>query len=344
VPTVLDCLGIAAPTTIRGVTQSPIEGVSFANSFNDAENPGKHQTQYFEMMGHRSIYHDGWRAVCPWPGPSFAEAGKFFGVPITAEELSKLDATGWELYHVAEDFAENCNVANENRAKLIEMISLWYVEAGKYNVLPIDSRGATRLLDARPEAAPARDRYCFYPGTQVVPGNATVNVINRSHSITAEVDIPEAGAEGVLLSYGGNEGGYALYVQDNKLHYAQNVVSSKLLHVESVEQIPSGRHSLRFEFEPTAKPDIKAGKGVPGRAQLYVDEQLVGQAEFTTTVPITYGLGGGIACGADPGSPVTSAYKPPFHFTGTIHQVVIDVSGELIQDDEAIMRAIMGRQ
>jgi arylsulfatase len=343
-PTVLDCLGIAAPTTIRGVTQSSIEGVSFANTFNDAEISSTHCTQYFEMMGHRSIYHDGWRAVCPWPGPSFAEAGKFFGVPITAEELTKLDATGWELYHVAEDFSENHNVAGENRAKLIEMISLWYVEAGKYKVLPIDSRGATRLLDPRPQAAPQRNRYSFYPGTQVVPGNATVNVINRAHSITAEVDIPEGGTEGVLLSYGGNEGGYVFYVQNHKLHYTQNVVSARLLHVESVDRVPPGHHSLRFEFEPTGNPDIKAGKGVPGRGQLYFDGQLVGQAEFDATVPVTYGLGGGIACGADPGSPVTSAYKPPFHFTGTIYQVTIDVSGELIQDEEAEMSIIMAHQ
>jgi hypothetical protein len=344
VPTVLDCLGIAAPTTIRGVTQSPIEGVSFAHTFNDSEIPSKRHTQYFEMMGHRSIYHGGWRAVCPWPGPSFTEAGKFFGVPINAEDLTKLDATGWELYHIAEDFSENHNLAGENRAKLIEMISLWYIEAGKYKVLPIDSRGSTRILEPRPQAAPPRNRYSFYPGTQVVPGNATVNVINRAHSITAEVDIPEGGAEGVLLSYGGNEGGYVFYVQDNKLHYAQNVVSARLLHVVSVEQIPSGHHSLRFEFEPTGKPDLKTGKGVPGRAQLYFDERLVGQAEFDATVPITYGLGGGIACGADPGSPVTNLYKPPFHFTGKIYQVTIDVSGELIQDKEAEMSIVMAHQ
>ena len=296
------------------------------------------------MMGHRSIYHDGWRAVCPWPGPSFIEAGKFFGVTITAQDLNKLDATGWELYHVADDVAENHNLADQNRAKLIEMITLWYIEAGKYNVLPLDARGSTRLLDSRPHAAPPRERYTFFQGTQVVPGNATVNVINRAHSITAEVDIPEAGADGVLLSYGGNEGGYVFYVQDNKLHYAQNVVSASLLHVESVENVPTGHHSLRFEFEPTGKPELKQGKGVPGRGQLYFDERLVGQAEFAATVPITYGLGGGIACGADPGSPVTPAYKPPFTFTGTIYQVTIDVSGELIRDDETEMRMMMVHQ
>ena len=155
---------------------------------------------------------------------------------------------------------------------------------------------------------------------------------------------PEGGAEGVLLSFGGNEGGYSFYVQDGKLHYAQNVVSAALLHVESTETVPAGRHSLRFEFEPTGKPDIKAGKGIPGRGQLYFDDRLVGQAEFAFTVPITYGLGGGIVCGADTGSPVTSAYKPPFHFTGTLYEVTIDVSGELIRDEETEMRLVMARQ
>jgi arylsulfatase len=296
------------------------------------------------MMGHRSIYHEGWRAVCPWPGPSFTEAGKFFGAPISAEGLTKLDATGWELYHVAEDFAENHNIADQHRDKLIEMISLWYIEAGKYNVLPIDSRGATRIIDPRPQAALPRDHYVFFPGTQAVPGNATVNVINRAHSITAVVDVPEDSAEGVLLSFGGNEGGFSLYLQQSKLHYVQNVVSVALLHVESTEPVPSGHHNLRFEFEPTGKPDIEAGKGVPGRGQLYFDDRLVGQAEFSATVPITYGLGGGMVYGADTGSPVTSAYKPPFRFTGTLYQVTIDVSGELIRDEETEMHMIMAHQ
>ena len=148
----------------------------------------------------------------------------------------------------------------------------------------------------------------------------------------------------MLISFGGNEGGYSFYVQDGKLHYAQNVVSAALLHVESTEPVPAGRHTLRFEFEPTGKPDIKAGKGMPGRGQLYIDERLVGQAEFAATVPITYGLGGGIVCGADTGSAVTPAYKPPFRFTGTLSQVTIDVSGELIRDEEADLRMVMAHQ
>jgi arylsulfatase A-like enzyme len=121
VPTVLEAAGMEAPTSIRGVTQSPIEGLSLAHTFDNAQAPTRHITQYFEMMGHRSIYHDGWRAVCPWPGTSFAEAGKFFGAPIDKDKLTELDSTAWELYHVAEDFAENHNVSAQNRAVLCDL-------------------------------------------------------------------------------------------------------------------------------------------------------------------------------------------------------------------------------
>src|SRR5205807_7419285 len=127
VPTVLDSLGIEPPSQIRGVTQSPLQGFSLKSSFDSAKAPSLHITQYFEMFGHRSLYHDGWRAVCPWPGDSFVEAGKPFGAPISAETLAELDAHGWELYHIAEDIAENHNLAADNRERLIGMIATWYV-------------------------------------------------------------------------------------------------------------------------------------------------------------------------------------------------------------------------
>jgi arylsulfatase len=219
VPTVLDLLGLEAPTSIRGVTQAPIEGFSFAHTLDDAEVPSKHRTQYFEMLGHRSIFHDGWRAVCPWPGPSFTEAGTGFGNPISAEKLTELDANNWELYHVDEDFAENHDVSAENRARLIEMIAQWYVEAGKYNVLPIDGRGSQRVMDERPAIAVGRTSYTYYPDTQPVSASAGANCMNRPHSITADVEIPEEGAEGVVFSHGGSDGGYSLYIKDGILHY-----------------------------------------------------------------------------------------------------------------------------
>ena len=344
VPTVLDALGIEPPATIKGVTQSPIQGMSFAPTFDDPKAPTKHQIQYFEMMGHRSIYHDGWRAVCPWPGPSFKEAGKGFGAPISAEQLTKLDATSWELYHVETDIAENHNLASQNRPKLIEMIAQWYVEAGKYNVLPVDGRGVQRFADPRPQIAIDRKRYTYYPNTQPIATNAAARVLNRSHAITADVEIPKGGAQGVLLSQGGNDGGYALYVKESKLHYVHNYVARTIYHVESNVTVPQGRHKLRYEFEVTGKPDFATGKGAPGRAQLYIDNELVGQREMSVTTPVALGLAGGVSVGVAPGSPVTPDYKPPFEFTGKIYSVTVDVSGELIKDTKADYRKIMAQQ
>ena len=297
------------------------------------------------MMGHRSIYHDGWRAVCPWPGPSFKEAGAGFGAPITAAKLTELDAKHWELYQIDKDWAENHDVAGKFRDKLIEMIATWYVEAGKYGVLPIDSRGTLRLAEPRPQIALPRNSYTYYPGTQAVPLNACPHILNRAYSITAEVEIPKGGgAEGVLLSAGDVQGGYTLYVKDGKLRYGYNYVGSDIYRFESKTALPEGRHKLRFEFEPTGKPDIAHGKGAPGRVQLYVDGKVVGQGDLPLTMPLGLGLGGGIMCGADGGGAVIPDYKPPFRFTGTLYSVTVDVSGDLVKDHEAEMRVVMARQ
>jgi arylsulfatase len=343
VPTVLDVLGIEPPAAIRGVAQSPLQGVSFAKSFDDATAGSDHHTQYFEMLGHRAIYHDGWRAVCPWPGPSFTEAGIGFGQPISADKLSELDATGWELYHVDEDFAENDNVADGNREKLIALIGTWYVEAGRYGVMPVDGSGLERLLAEKPQAAAARNSYTYIPDTQSVPFFAGPRVLNRPHSITATVEIADDGAEGVLLSQGSAAGGYTFFMKDGALHYVQNYLSRSLHRVCSPEAVPAGTHELRFEFQPTGEPDLPAGKGAPGLLQLYIDRVLVAEAEAPVTIPFAINPGA-LTCGANPGSPVTPEYSSPFRFTGTVQSVTIDVSGDLIEDSENEMRMAMARQ
>jgi arylsulfatase len=343
VPTVLDVLGIDPPREIRGITQAPLHGVSFAPTFEDAEAASVRTTQYFEMLGHRSIYKDGWRAVCPWPGPSFTEAGVGFGEAIPAEKLVELDATGWELYHVAEDFAENHNVAAEHRGKLIELIGTWYVEAGKYDVLPIDGSGLARMVSEKPLVAPPRDRYTYRSGTQSIPFFAGPRLLNRPHSITAEVEIPESGAEGVLLCQGTAAGGFSLFIKEGKLHWVHNYVGRGLYGVHSENGIKPGKHELRFEFEPTGEPDLKAGRGAPGTGQLYVDGELVGAAEVPVTTPLMFNPGL-LTCGANPGSPVTPDYPSPFAFTGAIDHVTVDVSGELVKDEEAELRVHLARQ
>ena len=343
VPTVLDVLGIEPPATIRGVPQSPLHGVSFAHSFDDAAATSRRTTQYFEMMGHRSIYHDGWRAVCPWPGPSFAEAGKGFGEPISAETLAQLDAQGWELYHVAEDPAECHDLAAEHRDRLIALIATWYVEAGKYDVMPVDGSGLARFVTEKPMIAAPRDSFVYYPDTQSVPFFAGARVLNRPHSITADVEIPEAGAEGVLLAQGTAAGGFALYVKDRRLHYTHNWVGRELQQLASDVELGPGKHELRYEFEPHGQPDPSKGHGMPGRFQLYIDGNLVGDMDVAYTTPFAFNPGA-LTCGADPGSTVTDDYKAPFRFTGTLHTVTVDLSGELIHDPEAELKLHMARQ
>jgi arylsulfatase len=353
VPTVLECLGIDPPEQVRGVTQSPIEGVSFAHTFDDAKAETRHHTQYFEMFAHRSIYHESggerWRAVCPFPGASFAEAKAYFGeLTLTEERLRELDAKGWELYNLNDDPAETKNLADARRDKLIEMIALWYSEAGKYNVFPLDSRGTSRLAAERPQLAGERKIYVYYPNTQAVPDNVAVKTLNRAHSFTAEVEIPKGGAEGVIICHGGNIGGFTFFIKDKKLHYVHNYVGVEEYHVESKEEVPEGKVELRFEFEPTGQPDLARGKGAPGRAQLYINGKLVGQGDIPVTIPLAIGLGGGLAVGRTPGSSISKLYKSPFAFTGKIFKVTADVSGKMIQDKEeeskAQAKVMMARQ
>ncbi|MCZ6535707.1 MAG: arylsulfatase, partial [Chloroflexi bacterium] len=324
-PTVMECLGLEPPQAIKGVTQSPFAGVSFADSFNIADAPDKHLTQYFECLGHRSIYHDGWRAVCAWPGPSFAEAAqkeRHLSDEITPEILDDLEMTGWELYHVAEDFSESNDLASQNPAKLRELISIWWAEAGKFGVLPIDGTLQQRGATVRPQVARPRTRFVYYPDGAPVPTFTSPPIMNRPHSITAEVEIPAGGAEGILMAAGGVTGGYAFYVKDKKLHYVHNYMGSHNYTVSSVEEVPEGKISLRYEFEVTIPPEIREGKGAGGNAQLYIDGRLVGDAEFAMTTPIIFGLEG-LSCGYDFGDGVTEEYKAPFRFTGKISRVTV---------------------
>ena len=345
-PTILDAVGVEPPDTIRGVRQSDIHGVSFVDTFDDAEVPSAHRTQYFEMFGSRSIYHDGWKANCPFPGPSFAEAaekGRYFGMPLTAEVLDDLDRTGWELYHLGDDPTETRNLGADEPVRLQEMIALWYREAETYGVFPLAGAGASRLRERRPTIAGRGDRQVWYPDASPVYFGASPRLYNRPYRITADVVIPAEGAEGVIVTQGSRHGGYALFVQDGRLHHLLNYVSRAHFHVMS-EPLGTGEMALRFEFEPTGPPNFRAGQGPPGRSLLYVDDRLVGAAEVPYTTPNRFGPVG-FSCGyAAFDSVDPDRYRAPFRFTGTIARVVFDLSGELTRYDDAEFRRLLIEQ
>jgi arylsulfatase len=337
VPTVLECVGIDTPGEIKGYSQSPIEGTSFAYTFDEPDAPEQHTTQYFEMFAYRAIYHDGWRAVNPHP----------FGEQITAEDLSatSLEDSGWELYNIREDFSEAHDQAAEHPEKVLEMAQLWWTEAGKHNVLPLDGRGVERFAaTGRPSVSEPRDQYVYYQGGQSIPENAAVSVLNRDHSITAEVDVPVGGAEGVLLAHGTQSGGYTLFVQDNRLHYVHNYVGVEEFQVSADEMIPEGETTLRMEFETTGEPDIPSGKGSPATVRLYYGDTEVGSGDLPTTIPITISIVAGLSCGRDLTEPVSKEYEKPFEFTGDITRVTVDVSGEPFVHHETEVERIMARE
>ena len=182
----------------------------------------------------------------------------------------------------------------------------------------------------------------------MVPENVAAKLLNKSHSLTADVEIPKGGAEGVLICHGGNVGGYTLFVKDKKLHYVHNYVGAEEFHLVSNMDVPTGKVSLRYEFEKTGEPDLKKGKGAAGKAQLYINKKLVGEMALPYTVPLALGIGSGIIIGRNSGSSVTVLYGPPFEFTGTIHEVTVDISGKLIADTEeekhARAKVAMARQ
>jgi arylsulfatase len=222
------------------------------------------------------------------------------------------------------------------------------VEAGKYNVLPIDSRGTLRLGEPRPEIAVDRNRYVYYPGAQTVPTNAAPRVLNVQHTVSVHANVPSGGAEGALFCMGGNDGGFVFYVQDGKLTYGYNYVADQRFKVQAERTVPEGDHVFSFEFTPTGKPDVAKGRGAPADIKLFVDGDLVGSGKLPVSIPLSLGLSAGVCIGADSGSPVMTDYDPPFAFTGAIRKALVDVSGEAFEDKEAQVKAylaaVMARQ
>ena len=343
VPTVLDVLGIEPPATIRGVTQSPLHGVSLAHTFDDAGAPSRRTTQYFEMMGHRSIYHDGWRAVCPGRGRRSRRRARGSASRSPRRRWPHLDAEGWELYHVAEDPAECHDVAAGERDRLIALIATWYVEAGRYDVMPVDGSGLARHGERE-----AADRRAARP-VRLLPGHAVGAVLRRGAGAQPPAQHhrrgrhPRAGGRGRPARARDSRGRLHVLRQGRASALHPQLGRARAAARRLGREVSSGSHALRFELEPTGQPDPASGHGVPARLQVYLDGELAGDREVPYTTPFAFNPGA-LTCGADPGSPVTTDYEGPFRFTGTIHTVTVDLGGELIIDAEAELKLHMARQ
>ena len=331
VPTILDCLGLEVPRTIKGHVQSRMDGVSMRYSFDDASAASARRTQFFSMLGSRGIWHDGWKAVTNHP--TIAGWGNF-------------NADEWELYHTDVDRSELHNLAAEEPEKLREMVNLWFAEAGANDAFPLDDRSPLEILmTPRPQLSAPRDRYVYYPDVADVPESQSVSVRNRSFSIGALVDIPAPGAQGVLFAHGALFGGHALYVKDNRLHYVNNFVGMFEQKVVATEDIPTGENlilSASFDKDGEDPPHVSTGI-----LSLYYNDKKVGEGRIKTQ-PGGFELAGeGLCVGRDSGAAVTDDYagEAPYRFTGgTINRVAVDVSGEPYLDLEREAQAMMSRE
>ena len=331
VPTVLDCMGIELPDTVKGYTQHPLQGVSMRYSFDAATIPTAKHTQFYSMLGTRGIWHDGWKAVSTHP--AISGWGRF-------------PEDSWELYHTDVDRAELHDVAADEPGRLAELIGLWFHEAGANQALPLDDRSAVEIFTTpRPQLAAPRNRYVYRAGGAEVPESVAVNIRNRSYSIGALVDLREPGASGVLFAHGSRFGGHALYVKDNRLHYVYNFLGSEEQRISATEDLPTGENLLlAASFE-------KDGEDPPGTAHgvltLYYGDRQVGEGRIRTQ-PGKFSIAGeGLSAGRDTGEPVTDDYPgtAPWAFTGgTLNRVAVDVSGEPYVDLEREAAAMLSRE
>ncbi len=311
VPTILEATGLPAPASINGVAQSPIEGVSMYYSFDDAEAPSTRRTQYFEMFANRAIYSDGWvAATTPTTAPWSPLATK--ADPITG--------FNWELYNIEEDFSQANDVADEHPEKLKEMQHLFYGEARKYNVLPIDYTKVPRLdVRLRPSLTVGRTSFTYYDGMRRIPEGTAPDFKNKSHTITVEVEIGKGDNDGMLVTQGGRFGGWGLYILEGRPVYTYNVANLERYEIVG-KRLSKGAHTIRYEF---AYDGGGAGKGGTGR--LFVDGKKVAEGRIERTMGYRISLDETFDIGSDAGEPVSEDYHVPFDFQGTLKKVVVNL-------------------
>jgi arylsulfatase A-like enzyme len=322
-PTILEAAGLPEPKSVNGTVQTPIEGVSMVYTFADSKAPSRHTTQYFEIFGNRAIYQDGWLA-----GTVHRAAWEF-------KPRRALEDDVWELYDARTDFSLANDIAAKNPQKLKEMQDLFMTEAVKYSVLPLDDRTLERLnaaLVGRPDLMAGRTSLTVYQGMTGMSENAFINVKNRSYTITADVEVPQSGANGVILAQAGRFGGWSLYLKDGKPTYTYNWLGLKQYTVAAGQALPAGKATIRFEFVYDG-----GGVGKGGTGTLSVNGKNVATGRIDQTQCCAFSADEGADVGADEGTPVAEAYQVPFKFTGKIDHVTIELKEMKTADaDEAV--------
>jgi len=335
-PTILEATKIPKPASVYGIQQAPVEGVSMAYTFDEADAPSKRTTQYFEMFANRAIYNDGWVAVTtpitpPWVG--------------IAKAVDPVDGFEWELYNVAKDFSESQNLAKSNPKKLRELQRLFYIEAVKYNVLPLDSTKVERLdVRNRPSNIRGLNEFTYYDGMIRIPEGGAPDLKNKSFGISAVVEIPQDGAEGVLMTQGGRFAGLGLYLLEGRPVFHYNLCGVERYTVASKDKLLPGKHVVAVDFNYDG-----GGVGKGGEATLTVDGNKVAGEKLPQTIAFRMSLDETLDIGEDTGTPVSEDYQVPFKFTGHLEKVTIKITEKKLTEEqlrqyrEGLLKSVIGK-
>jgi arylsulfatase A-like enzyme len=329
-PTVLELVGVEAPSEIDSVAQSPIDGTSFAYLLDDAAAPERHTTQYFEMFGSRALYHEGWKAVAFHPiGPLYDDG---------LNPNDPFDDDVWELYHVAEDVSETTDLAAQQPDRLASLVERWWAEAERNQVLPLDNRVLWTLAYPKPSRLAPRDQFRYFPGGAPVPEHVAVNVRNRSHVLRVEVEIPDGTVpSGVLLALGCALGGWSLHVLDGHLRYVHNLYGKERHVLVDGTALDTGRHELELVFEKDA--------GHGGQVLLRCDGTTRSEGTIPRFTPAGFnGVGIGLTCGYEWGPAVGDGYTAPFPFNATIRRAEVLATGPVTRDPVVELAAFLAEQ
>jgi arylsulfatase len=321
--TVYDLTGVERPAVVDGTTQRPLEGTSLAYSLEHPDEPTRKDRQYFEMFAHRAIWCDGWKAVTMHPARGAAAR---IGDPDLEIRMGRFDEDVWELYHLADDFSEAHDLAASHPEKLAELQEMWWDDARRFNVLPLDDRVIERSQEPRPRLVKPRDVYRFTSPLRLVR-SVSPSVMNRDHHIRAVIDVPADDCNGVLVSNGGLQGGYSLFLHEGHLVYVSNYLGREHTEIRSPEPLPAGRVEVVIEWRRT--------EPFAGDVTMFVDGALVADGHVERTNPVIYAIAEGLEIGSDSGTPVWPGYESPFHFTGGLVEVVLGTVGADHVDAEA---------